>query len=463
MKNKIQKIISTILVLALVAGCFAAMPLKANAIETSDGALYTIVNGYGNGYELGYTNGVRSDLLNDDGDIFPIKVENIQTGDLFPSFCFHGGSTRFAGDHEDCNGYMKAASMPLTADNAEVQNSIDKMDFLKAYNYIETNYGDVDAMRAITQIVTWAILGAIDTTSNVDTPTSFDNINWAIVEAGQGDVDGVPNAKEAVIDVMNNYADAPSKGKIVDLLFLICENEDHDLINCQPQIVPVYGEIRIVKNVNGTPLFDWLAKLDSAVAEQVLNSMYFTLYATQLDDTVGRKAYTDVYIAQTTTIGADNSITFKVADVKLGLERLPKEAFCEGWYEIVEDFSDPIVKAMFEPVTLQVFFDGVNTFGDEIDFDYDAFYTIDNGYGSGYTLGYAGLNNNGDIFHIGVINSVTGEKYDSFCANGGSRAFAGQSGMGCEGYMIAYKDHKAADDYSDFIKAYNYIKLNMVI
>jgi len=186
-------------------------------------AFYTIVNGYGNGYVLGYPG------LNNTGDIFPIGVHNTTTGVVYPSFCANAGSRAFAGQSGlDCSGYMVTERMDR--DTAAYK------DFLLAYNYIEANYGNLDEYRAVTQIVTWILLGAIDTTSD-----NFDNINWDAVAAGTSVVNGIQDAKSIVLDVMDNYKDFKGAEKIVDVVFMVCEH-NHDYADCQPQLVPIYGE-----------------------------------------------------------------------------------------------------------------------------------------------------------------------------------------------------------------------------
>jgi len=190
-------------------------------------AFYTIVNGHGSGYVLGYPG------LNNSGDIFPIAI---QTGDkVYPSFCANAGSHYFAGQGGmDCAGYYVSMN--------GVPNGVPYGDFIKAYNYIEVKYGKLNDYRAVTQIVTWAILGAIDIESE-----AFADINWTAVEAGTGTVKGIPGAKLIVEDVMANYMSFVFSGdeEIVDVVFLVCDKhndgEGHDFVNCQPQLVPVYG------------------------------------------------------------------------------------------------------------------------------------------------------------------------------------------------------------------------------
>ena len=76
-------------------------------------------------------------------------------------------------------------------------------------------------------------------------------------------------------------------------------------------------------------------------------------------------------------------------------------------------------------------------------------FTIVNGYGSlnSGILNYPGLNNRGDLFYIGVIDS-NGNEYASYCANAGSVAFH----EGEKGYMVAHSSNE-----SKWMQAFNYI------
>ena len=191
----------------------------AAKIDFDYDAFYTIVNGYGGGYTLGYPG------LNNSGDIFAISVTNTATGKVYPSFCAEAGSRAFAGESGlGCSGYLVAEKF---ADYAK---------FAAAYNYIEANYGKLEDVRAITQIVTWYLLGAIDVPS-----ANFDNINWGAIEAGSSGVIGIAGAKAIVEDVLANYSANVVKGDIVDVVYMLCEL-GHDSHDCQPQLVPVYGE-----------------------------------------------------------------------------------------------------------------------------------------------------------------------------------------------------------------------------
>jgi len=217
-------------------------------------ALYTIINGYGSGYVIGYPG------LNNNGDIFPIKVRNDVTGEEHDSFCAHSGSTNFAGDLGlGCRGYMVVAP---DSGGALLVEGTNIGEFLKAYNYIYHNYGDLNEFRSVTQIVTWILLGAIDTGSD-----EFDDIDWAAVEAGSIRVNGVPDAKQIVMDVMTNYS-TMSGGYYSEVIYLVCEihNDAEGARTCQPQLVPIRepeepkGRLIITKAFNITgDLGTWTA------------------------------------------------------------------------------------------------------------------------------------------------------------------------------------------------------------
>ena len=125
-----------------------------------------------------------------------------------------------------------------------------------------------------------------------------------------------------------------------------------------------------------------------------------------------------------------------------------------GWYAVEEILTDA-GKLVFEEAPVMYIY--VNSAGSSVGgtFDYDAFYTIVNGYGweGSRILGYPGLNNNGDLFYIAVTNTGTGVEYVSFCANAGSTNFAGEGGVGCSGYYKAFSPNEPK-----YLAAFNYIE-----
>ena len=182
-------------------------------------------------YDLTGIRSINYPGLNGGGEIFYIGVKNVTTdsrffGDEYISFCANGGSKRFAGDNDlDCEGYL-------------VASSVNDAKFLSAFNFIEDEFGPLGENRLITQVVIWALLGAID----VDKP-EFDATY--LTDAEKADVLDVLAAVEA------GYI---GEGKVVDAVYLLCEKETHTFEFCQPQIVPIYHgyefdntEIKIVK------------------------------------------------------------------------------------------------------------------------------------------------------------------------------------------------------------------------
>ncbi|MCL2706731.1 MAG: hypothetical protein FWE97_00995 [Dehalococcoidia bacterium] len=187
-------------------------------------APYTVVNGHGGGYVLGYPG------LNNTGDIFYIGVTNTNTGTVYDSFCANAGSRAFAGESGmGCSGYLVAENF---------RNDAELAAFVSAYNYIADTYGNLNDYRAITQIITWYLLGNID---------NLDLINWAAVETGTAAVKGIEGARGIVEDVIANYDGYKGNGTVIDVVYMVCE-DGHDYYDCQPQLVPVYGETIIFEN-----------------------------------------------------------------------------------------------------------------------------------------------------------------------------------------------------------------------
>jgi len=198
------------------------------------GALYTIVNGHSSNYIR--TLGIAG--LNNEGDIFYIGVTNAdidseQYNVEYPSFCAHAGSKNFAGDnHLGCTGYLRAESL-FKNEKAAYPYA----DFISAYNYIEDKHGSLNDNRVITQVVTWYLLGAINEDQIKGTLTFDSHPSRGLTEDEIADI----------IDVIENFSGYKGSGKIGDIVYMLCENEEHTYEFCQPQLVPVYG---------GTPVFN---------------------------------------------------------------------------------------------------------------------------------------------------------------------------------------------------------------
>ncbi|MDR2720461.1 MAG: hypothetical protein LBC03_06640 [Nitrososphaerota archaeon] len=183
-------------------------------------AFYIIDNGYYQGCpNLNYVDDLN--LLNQNGQFFPIHVINSETGQKYPSFCAHGGSERFAGDNDEgCTGYMSVGY--------SIVEDVDIADFISALNYIEDNIGVLADNRIVTQTVVWALLGAVDVSSS-----AWDHVTIT------------PTQKADVEYVLANYKDYTGSNKIVDVAYLLCSQHldgPTGLQFCQPQFVPVYGD-----------------------------------------------------------------------------------------------------------------------------------------------------------------------------------------------------------------------------
>jgi len=154
-------------------------------------------------------------VLNDNGDIFYIGETNTITGQEYPSFCAHAGSTGFS-----YSGYKISTLEDQTNEIGDISK------FISAFNYIEDKYGDVNQNRTITQTVIWTLLGAIKLDS--------DYFNASTLTDAE---------KAAVKDVIANSDGYTGSGKIVDLAYLHGVGTGDDLFNAQPQLVPLYAPV----------------------------------------------------------------------------------------------------------------------------------------------------------------------------------------------------------------------------
>jgi len=235
----------------------------------------------------------------------------------------------------------------------------------------------------------------------------------------------------------------------------------------------LYGELELEKTVGGVAIklwaFDVFGENDDAVAKYYGYVDFDELWA-DLISGVKFHIYAAAYIGDNPVATPTGSIlrTGGLNDYGQISGFLPVDPLAAGWYVVVEEFvAGSLAESIFDQVgPLLIYVNDNNEFvgsGDST-FDYDAFYTIVNGYNweGRRTLGYPGLNNNGDLFYIGVRNAETGQEYGSFCANSGSRAFAGESNMGCAGYYQgeAWDKENNQMDLEDYLAALNYLEDN---
>jgi hypothetical protein len=427
-------------------------------------AYYTLWNGYNDAYlrKLNYPG------LDQEGNIFRIHVDDINTGVQYWSFCAHAGSDAFAGHNGLCT-YYKVADSALN--DGVVEGDVPIKDFLAAYNYIIDKYGDLEENRVIAQVVTWVLLGAIKIDS-----VAFENANLTSEE------------RAAVVDVIENYKGCDTSGKVVDLVYMVCEIADHNFDHCQPQLVPIYTypfdntphtqtfSFSFKKMVGELPIAGWLQTEDILAKLKGVDHM---LTDEQIASIIG-----DISFELWSVDSEGNPVAPVATGVIINEEGIVDfGSVPAGTYIIRETITPntPASRIFVTPddVTITVTKDGVIRIDNEeflsifrTTFDLSAQYTIINcvnWYDREFTipqrtLGYPNLNRGGDLFYIGVTNVVTGVEYDSFCAHGGSVAFAGQSGLGCSGYMVAGNSMSGAFTIDDkdvdievFLAALNYI------
>ena len=214
--------------------------------------------------------------------------------------------------------------------------------------------------------------------------------------------------------------------------------------------------ITLRKTVNGIEFGYWLEGFQGDVKE-LLSDITFALYRVQSKETPiddrGRVRQNDVPVDG--ILDSSGFITFEFDFATDVNTRRGVGGDNSNWYAVTENLGTEAAK-IFKVNDDPLYF-AINTRGNVVDprFDYEALYTIVNGYNSDNfgILNYPGLNNGGDFFYIGVVNTKNSERFDSYCANAGSKNFAGDNNLGCSGYYSAV----SANDY-DWLCAFNYIQ-----
>jgi len=218
---------------------------------------------------------------------------------------------------------------------------------------------------------------------------------------------------------------------------------------------------KLTKYVDGLRFDLWIDEKYTGDVAELIRGMRFDLYEKLADGSTKRGF--DVPVA-TGVMAEDSGI------IDFSREIMAKSV-TSGWYYVVETLSGTAQTVFGEEAdAIRVYIEvkGSNVVIDI--FDYNSLYTIVNGYNSpkhNAGLGYPGLNNGGDLFYIGVKNQA-GMEYPSFCAHGGSKNFAGESGLGCTGYMIVQRadmveleNPEMAASYEDILSALNWIETNV--
>jgi len=435
MNKNIKKILSITLVLAMLAGIFTAMPLTANAMPYTtippDGfdttATYTVSS---NTHSERIRDHVHGDLPIGHDTIYNFYVTNVVTDKEYMSFCANKGSSGFVGEYTVGTGVQ----------DLDINT---KANIVAALNYISNAYGSLDQ---------WSCDNngqAIGDTAEVNTKLIAQIVIWRILDDTFTITVNNDAVDAAVSEVMASYTGAEGN---IDIVYLVGASYPTDIVTSQPQIVPIFRddsetpEIQMMKTVNGIRFDLWL-KNSGYDAQELLSGITFELLAAP-----GRSVVGGVLAKYEPT--ADTGIITFDYDFENGLHKS-----ADNLYAVREKFAlGSLAETVFQTPTIYYFEYGKTEI--VVDFDYDALYTIINGYGTPgtYVLGYPGLNNVGDIFPISVKNEGTGATYVSFCANSGSTHFAGESGLGCRGYYTEDRTGTELVNYQNFVKAYNYIE-----
>ncbi|MDR1992640.1 MAG: hypothetical protein LBQ98_03960, partial [Nitrososphaerota archaeon] len=385
-----------------------------------------------------YTLASSTVMINPWFNDFQTREYNPTTGNYgttYSSFCGYYGSGKLGGDTYNGPTYIY---VDMTANFAALKPGV-KADLISAFNYIYDTWGSLDqwpnaagtssateSTKFITQITVWLLLNDGITEAHSD----FTYIN------------------NCIADVLANYKGYSGSQTITDLIFLADADYPNNLLYCQPQIIPIYGEpaidnqlkppqgsFSIAKTVDGLAFDAWVTGYGGSVAELV-SGMAFTLYRVNADGTIN---YDDVVANGALT---DNKIDFNTP------------ALLAGRYAIVETLTGTAAEIFADTVPLYI---SISENGDIIeDFDYNANYFVSwNWFNSagrvGLTdvpLGYYYII---EVWNIETRTSLNADykAYTSFCADGTSRTFAET-----EPYVAGKLDQET---YDKILAAFNYI------
>jgi hypothetical protein len=185
------------------------------------------------------------------------------------------------------------------------------------------------------------------------------------------------------------------------------------------------NSFRVAKFVNGVNIVEW-ASANNINFAAVAADMEFKLYTVY-----------GAWVADG-NLGSDGYVDF--GNVKY------------GFYKVIETVSGYALKIFVDDVKVDYYFIGANGVqGTSSDFDYDARYWISFNIDEMVVLGYEGLNGDGEVFPMSVVDFATGNAIPTFCANASSVAFA-------PSYVVGSKLDTNGVSYTDFISAYNYIE-----
>ena len=202
----------------------------------------------------------------------------------------------------------------------------------------------------------------------------------------------------------------------------------------EPEEFNIYASFSFEKKVADTNIAEWLTSKGYDNISGILEGIKFYLkgtggnshnYGPESPGSTGMVSFSNIspgtYTLYEEITGAAVGIFKKMADIEVTLAGGDDNYFVLGG----------TIKGIIEGAGIEE--------GD--------LFTIVNGYGdyNGGILNYPGLNNNGDLFYIGVTNVRTGYEFASFCANAGSVSFGGP-------YMVSHSINERK-----WLQAFNYI------
>jgi hypothetical protein len=158
---------------------------------------------------------------------YNIFAKKVETGELYSSFCANVGSHAFGG------AVYKVRTEDFIAEKGEQLYD----NILKALNYVYDNYDGLDVW--VTDPGTYAN----KTIAGMVIHAILDNLTENTMPGGEwGPHDAYnPTVNAAVADVLKNYHTA-TIGSVTEFVVLAGPNYPADILDCQPQIIPLVGE-----------------------------------------------------------------------------------------------------------------------------------------------------------------------------------------------------------------------------
>jgi len=389
-------------------------------------------------------NGNGFDFLNDYFSNFHVSNKT-ETSKLFEteysSFC----ADWFSGGLVHSPFYVDKSDVRFAGEKGAAV----KADIIKAFNYIISEYGDLDwrTNKLIANYVLWLLLD--------------DGV--VAIEANNS-----PDISAAIADVLANYSSFDGTAVITDVVFLAAEDYvfPHDYyLGHQPQLVAISGGELYVNN-NPTDIhysFSFEKRVEGvSIVEWLVDCKWFD----EISDPYELKDAIESILAglEFCLDGPNGSYGPVTPDVMTGMVLF--EDIEPGVYTLSEEVTGAAVGKFKKIADIEVeIFEGDNKFiilsgassewgfGGGASFAADDKFTIGAYFGPMFWLySTAPVTQGGQIF--GIRAYLGDDSWSSFCAHAGSTAFANNAT--CDGYYV--NGSLAADKKAKLISAFNYIE-----